>query len=51
MKEWELRPKVTPSKKITPDAAIDLTRESPPAEPVLIIEELSKEKEEETHHQ
>jgi hypothetical protein len=38
MTEWELRPKVTPSKKITLDVAIDLTRVSTPAELVLVIE-------------
>jgi hypothetical protein len=37
--EWELRPRTMPSKKRTPDAAIDLTRESPPTEPVPIVEE------------
>jgi hypothetical protein len=42
--EWELRPKVTPSKKRTLDAAIDLTRESPPAEPVSVIEEVPAKK-------
>jgi hypothetical protein len=42
--EWEIRPKVTPSKKRTLDVAIDLTRESPPAEPVPIIEELPAKK-------
>jgi hypothetical protein len=36
--------KETPSKKRTPDAAIDLTRESPPAEPVPIVEELQQRK-------
>jgi hypothetical protein len=44
MTEWELRPKVTPSKKRTLDVAIDLTRESPPAEPVPIIEEFPAKK-------
>jgi hypothetical protein len=42
--EWEIRPRVTPSKKRTPDVAIDLTRESPPAEPIPIIEELPTKK-------
>jgi hypothetical protein len=42
--EWELRPKVTTRKKRTPDATIDLTRESPPAEPVPVIEEVPAKK-------
>jgi hypothetical protein len=36
--------KTTPSKKRTPDATIDLTRESPPAEPIPIIEEIPAKK-------
>jgi hypothetical protein len=42
--EWEIRPKVTPSKKRTLDSAIDLSMESPPMELVPIIEELSTKK-------
>ena len=44
MKKWEIRPKTTPSKKRTPNSAIDLTRESPPVEPISIIEELTVKK-------
>jgi hypothetical protein len=42
--EWEIRPKTTPSNKRTLDVAINLTRESPLAEPILVVEELPTNK-------